>query len=1169
MNNQFNNSSTNTSISPNHHQQQCQQQQSQPQSQQLNSKSNSNPSLLQNLQKENSNINPNLNQNRIRSGTLPSSFFSNDQSNSNNFINSINYNYNRNNSININHHNHNNNHNHNHSGSINLPSSSSSSSSPIHFIDSLSNINNNNNNVNNNDNLLNIPNNEINISSSSPINHNFIDNNSFHQLNNNNTTTLSSSPNKRVRSGSLFSNHSIWNDDNHSLSNSYHSHNSDSNGNGNTNTNTNTNNGNQFSSPSLDSTSFPIQTSSRNRSYTTNSTIPNLTINSSSNDPFNCNNNNNISIKNLNNQKVSNSPFNSVSNKTNDMNLLLDNFMLTNNNNNNNYDNYSGNGVAQLQPQQSQQQRAPRIRSQTYSGTTPPTVHEQLFNNNIPSSTIKQFHQPQNSVQQQFLPVFESTNDELNNNNQVNLIDDFDFGTLIITTNFENTNLGPTKYLLIDNLPLFIDSKKLFSILNNNNLNNNNQNKFGNVKSIKISITTTSKLALIECLNIEIAMNLKANFNHLEIIPNIILYVAFAKIEPANKNQINQQEQQSQSQQHHSSQFPHQESNKTVKPPSQSDEINEFETTTNKTNLSSIQISLMESIKKLSTTIKVDLNKIQSIINKCLTYPNDQYQEDFGPLPEPISIRQFDSPTLRDLRKILENKELGITIDNQQINNNNNELLNINLEELSLAMLDELPEICYDYLGNTIIQKLFTLIENPLIKLIMVKEITPFLTQLSIHKNGTWAIQKIINLSIFNYQQMYLIGASLKPYSVKLFNDQFGNYVLQNCIKFGSPYNDFIFEVIIDNFLDISFGRFGSRCIRTILETYYDFLNPTKSLITNEQILIIVGLIIEFSNELILNNNGSLLITWYLDSFIDFENKIELLINKILPNIRHLCVHKLSNLTILKLLNLRIDQNLKQQLIDSIFGNIENLEFILQESDNNLTNSGPLFIYKILSYPNLSDLVSSYLPIIKRLLMELNIINYHNYKKLMDEVGLTSSRINRNLSVKRNNNRRNNNNHNHNNHNSHQNGNRNGNHYNNTNHSNNQDHNNSNQNFNQNQQPIPYIPNYSNQIQQQPYIPLQQSQNFINQPSMYMKQYYAQQAMPQPNIPLQQQQYQYNSPAINPQQPQQPPPPPQQQSMSPQDLAVMQQLEQLSLSSAALGYNSNPSTPSIQRNSYL
>ena len=137
---------------------------------------------------------------------------------------------------------------------------------------------------------------------------------------------------------------------------------------------------------------------------------------------------------------------------------------------------------------------------------------------------------------------------------------------------------------------------------------------------------------------------------------------------------------------------------------------------------------------------------------------------------------------------------------------------------------------------------------------------------------------KIINLCHSDYQQMYLIGASLKPYAVKLFNDQFGNYVIQGCIKFGSPFNDFVFEAMLDNFLEISVGRFGARCIRTILESCHD--SSSTSPVTNEQVLLVAGLIIEFANELAVNSNGSLLITWYLDTFKDCDSKIELLMSK-------------------------------------------------------------------------------------------------------------------------------------------------------------------------------------------------------------------------------------------------------------------------------------------------
>ncbi len=68
------------------------------------------------------------------------------------------------------------------------------------------------------------------------------------------------------------------------------------------------------------------------------------------------------------------------------------------------------------------------------------------------------------------------------------------------------------------------------------------------------------------------------------------------------------------------------------------------------TDLLSIQENLIAAINRLSSYSKVvDLNKIVSIINKSISYPNENYQDNFGPLPDPIPLRQFDSPKLREL----------------------------------------------------------------------------------------------------------------------------------------------------------------------------------------------------------------------------------------------------------------------------------------------------------------------------------------------------------------------------------------------------------------------------------------------------------------------------------------------------------------------------------------
>lgn len=798
-----------------------------------------------------------------------------------------------------------------------------------------------------------------------------------------------------------------------------------------------------------------------------------------------------------------------------------------------------------------------RNRSQTYSGTTPVLSEASLHGQNVTaqnylSFTLQNMHQvlpapPQAPNYGPYAP---------------RLLDDFDFGPLSITTSFENPNMSPTRSLLIDNLPVFIDAAKLHAVLNNSL---GTHRAAGSVESVRISLSLLAKLALVECNSIDIAMALKANFNHLELVPGVILYVAFATVieNPAKLTQATE-----------SSNVPplllvllasqngSVLSNATSG--STSSTFNDKSRPTH-TDVLSIRESLLHSITCLSSSSQfVDFNKVVSIINQSIRYPNENYQDNFGPLPDPIPLRQFDLPKLRELRKILECNEslqaAGMPLDVVLAASEDGikAMSQLELEDLCLAMLDELPELCYDYLGNTIVQKIFLVVESPLIKLMMVKEITPFLTQLSIHKNGTWAIQKIISLCHTDYQQKYLIAASLKPYAVKLFNDQFGNYVLQGCIKFGSPFNDFIFETMLDNFVEISFGRFGARCIRTILESANE-LNA----VSTEQIVLVAGLIVEFSNELVVNNNGLLLITWFLDTFSGLgatvDDRFELLSRKFLPNLQRLATHKLANLTLLKILNNRLDLSLKQLIMDRIFGDFDDsdddpavirppsklLEAILADSPDN--TAGPVFVYKIVSNPLLLTLAEDndanrsaryqhfVVQQVRRILLESNIANFPPYKKLMDEVGLSSTRLNRLVSVS---NRR---------------GKKAGSggrvsgksHLNHTHqspahHQPQQDVLNmafmngaTNQGGQQMQYGVPQ--QYGGLPQQNNHGPMGPQNGYVQQPQRNQA--------PQEYYQQQQHFQQY----------QQPP--------SQHELAVMQQLEQLSLSSAALGYNSNPGTP--------
>lgn len=767
--------------------------------------------------------------------------------------------------------------------------------------------------------------------------------------------------------------------------------------------------------------------------------------------------------------RLSTSPFHGSLSHSNDMNVLLDNLM------------------ASMNTMHS------RNRAQTFSGApaeADPVVLKQLI---LAQNYLIQQEQQQEQARNQILAQ------------QPVLQDDIDFSELRITTNFDNPSLGPTSFLLFDNLPNFIDSIKLWSILSNSL----GTRAKGSIRSLKVATTKSSKLALVECCNVEIAMTLKANFNHLELVPGITLYAAFALVldkPPANEQNVAS-------------------TNNAKTSPNQKGKRTESPNKSLPIDLVNIQLSLFTSVAQIAP-YDIDMNKVRSMIQSAIRYPNENYKSNFGPLPEPIPLRQFDSPKLRELRKSLEacEKETSRAEDKR-------EMSDADLDELALSMLDELPELCYDYLGNTVIQKLFTVIKSPAIKLIMVHEIAPYLTQLGIHKNGTWAIQKIINLCDKDYNQMNVIAESLKPYSLKMFNDQFGNYVLQGCIKFGSPFNDFIIETILDNFLEISNGRFGARCIRTMLELY-----GKNNAISKEQVALVASLIVEYANDLIVNPNGSLLLTWFLDTFNGFDKspdlRYKLVTDKVISNLGEFCTHKLANLTVLKILSNRSDPELSQRILNCIFGvyDINNehgtptelLEHLLAEGLEN--NAGPLFLYKIVSNPPLmspnndiwNDNYHQYIvSMIRRILLETSIVNVQPYRKLMDEVGLTSNRLNRSGSTGGRKQKR---------------GHRGS-------HGASGSLRNLQQDVNSNYG-MPSSGQYAN-----PYIG--------QVPAPYNAAISGQMPLP----------YGYNGVA-----------PsngthggPQADGSQYQDAAVMQQLEQLSLSSAALGYNSNPGTPGVMQ----
>lgn len=90
----------------------------------------------------------------------------------------------------------------------------------------------------------------------------------------------------------------------------------------------------------------------------------------------------------------------------------------------------------------------------------------------------------------------------------------------------------------------------------------------------------------------------------------------------------------------------------------------------------------------------------------------------------------YDAPKLRDIRKRIDNG----TCSPEEI------------EHIAVDMLSEVAELSSDYLGNTVVQKLFENCSEE-VKTSMLREIAPHLASIGIHKNGTWAAQKIIDVA--------------------------------------------------------------------------------------------------------------------------------------------------------------------------------------------------------------------------------------------------------------------------------------------------------------------------------------------------------------------------------------------------------------------------------------
>ena len=350
-----------------------------------------------------------------------------------------------------------------------------------------------------------------------------------------------------------------------------------------------------------------------------------------------------------------------------------------------------------------------------------------------------------------------------------------------------------------------------------------------------------------------------------------------------------------------------------------------------------------------------DRYSIEDSINTSIAFQD--FNDEIAPINEPGHTRLYDAPKLRDIRKRIDN----------------NAMTTAEIEETAIGMLPEIAELASDYLGNTVVQKLFEFCSEE-IKEQMLQHIAPHLAQIGVHKNGTWAAQKIIDVAKLP-NQIDLVVRSLRPYTVPLFLDQYGNYVLQGCLRFGFPHNNFIFETMLSRMWDIAQGRFGARAMRACLESHH----ATKS-----QQRMLAAAIALHSVQLATNANGALLLTWFLDT-CNLPNRRSALAPRLVPHLVHLCTHKVAYLTVLKVINQRNEIAARDIVLDALFAEDEVvLEEILSDQQ-----CGATLIFKVLTTPCFDEPKrNEVLNRVRNVLQRLKVSASQGYKRLMDEVGL-------------------------------------------------------------------------------------------------------------------------------------------------------------------------------------
>ncbi|KAI8899559.1 armadillo-type protein [Globomyces pollinis-pini] len=253
----------------------------------------------------------------------------------------------------------------------------------------------------------------------------------------------------------------------------------------------------------------------------------------------------------------------------------------------------------------------------------------------------------------------------------------------------------------------------------------------------------------------------------------------------------------------------------------------------------------------------------------------DIYAPGIIQIPESNPCRKIDQNRLRDIRKRLESH-----------------ITTRDLEMIFAEVIDDAVDLCSDYIGNVVIQKIMEKCSDVL-RLRLIEAVSPRMASLGIHKNGTWAVQKIIDCAK-TAPQIEAIVTTLKVYAPALLLDQYGNYVIQCCLRLGTHRNQFIFDAMAAKCWELGQGRFGARAMKACLESQFTSKEQQK------QVAVAIA---QNCVQLCMNSNGSILITWLTD-MSGILIRYRMLAPLLLQHLSSICSHKLASTTVLKIGNI-------------------------------------------------------------------------------------------------------------------------------------------------------------------------------------------------------------------------------------------------------------------------